>query len=246
MLYHILRPKAVLNISPQELVPWKLFPWLLYELVKISLLFLRHRPLSIPSSRNQAINARVEEEFSTKSKPVQPPLLSIRLLPDPITAILRLWPGGITSTDISPKCYLALFIVSHYIMLLRKLFGLSPPPISQFFQFDGRALVSRFGCSLRVYYNYVNTWISSFQSLYSLPAHSSYFMPSIRLLPYQGSSDRGLPFRYQLLSYFKMLYHGLEVSPPTSIDLPFGTHSFSYRRTSRLFCGSILREVKSI
>ncbi|GER39141.1 CHASE domain containing histidine kinase protein [Striga asiatica] len=34
--------------------------------------------------------ARVEEEFSTKSKPVQPPLLSIRLLPDPITAILRL------------------------------------------------------------------------------------------------------------------------------------------------------------
>lgn len=37
-------------------------------------------------------------------------------------------------------------------MLLRKLFGLSPPPISQFFQFDGRALVSRFGCSLRVYY----------------------------------------------------------------------------------------------
>lgn len=37
-------------------------------------------------------------------------------------------------------------------MLLRKLFGLSLPPISQFFQFDGRALVSRFGCSLRVYY----------------------------------------------------------------------------------------------
>ncbi|CAI8608434.1 unnamed protein product [Vicia faba] len=47
-------------------------------------------PLSIPSSRKKAINARVEEEFCTKSKPVQPPLLSIRLLPDPITAILRL------------------------------------------------------------------------------------------------------------------------------------------------------------
>jgi len=26
-----------------------------------------------------------------------------------------------------------------------------PPPIYQFFPFDGRALVSRFGCSLRVY-----------------------------------------------------------------------------------------------
>lgn len=44
----------------------------------------------------------------------------------------------------------------------------------------------------------------------------------------------GLPFRYQLLSYFKMLYHGLEVSPPTSIDFPFGTHSFSYRRIEPL------------
>lgn len=32
---------------------------------------------------------------------------------------------------------------------------------------------------------------SSILSLYSLPAHSSDFMPSIRLLPYQGSSDRG-------------------------------------------------------
>nr|KUM46717.1 hypothetical protein ABT39_MTgene1397 [Picea glauca]QHR89451.1 hypothetical protein Q903MT_gene3472 [Picea sitchensis] len=41
-------------------------------------------------------------------------------------------------------------------------------------------------------------------------------------------------FRYQLLSYLKMLYHGLEVSPPTSIDFPFGTHSFSYRRIEPL------------
>lgn len=51
---------------------------------------------------------------------------------------------------------------------------------------------------------------------------------------YPTKSDRGLPSRYQLLSYFKMLYHGLEVSPPTSIDFPFGTHSFSYRRIEPL------------
>lgn len=117
-------------------------------------------------------------------------------------------------------------------MLLRKLFGLSPPPISQFFQFDGRALVSRFGCSLRVYYitSIHESHLSNLFILYPLiPLTLCLLFGS-----YPTKSDRGLPFRYQLLSYFKMLYHGLEVSPPTSIDFPFGTHSFSYRRIEPL------------
>jgi len=117
-------------------------------------------------------------------------------------------------------------------MLLRKLFGLSPPLLSQFFQFDGRALVSRFGCSLRVYYitSIHESHLSNLFILYPLiPLTLCLLFGS-----YPTKSDRGLTFRYQLLSYFKMLYHGLEVSPPTSIDFPFGTHSFSYRRIEPL------------
>lgn len=117
-------------------------------------------------------------------------------------------------------------------MLLRKLFGLSPPPISQFF--DGRALVSRFGCSLRVYYitSIHESHLSNLFILYPLiPLTLCLLFGSY---PTKAAPTRGLPFRYQLLSYFKMLYHGLEVSPPTSIDFPFGTHSFSYRRIEPL------------
>lgn len=69
-------------------------------------------------------------------------------------------------------------------MLLRKLFGLSPPPISQFFQFDGRALVSRFGCSLRVYYITLRQYMNLIFPI-SLFFTPSDFMPSIRLLPYK-------------------------------------------------------------
>lgn len=122
-------------------------------------------------------------------------------------------------------------------MLLRKLFGLSPPLLSQFFQFDGRALVSRFGCSLRVYYitlrQYMNLIfpISLFFTRSFLLLYAFY---SASTLPSPPFKQGGLPSRYQLLSYFKMLYHGLEVSPPTSIDFPFGTHSFSYRRIEPL------------
>ena len=117
-------------------------------------------------------------------------------------------------------------------MLLRKLFGLSPPLLSQFFQFDGRALVSRFGCSLRVYYitSIHESRLSNLFILYPLIPLTLCLLFGF----YPTKSDRGLPSRYQLLSYFKMLYHGLEVSPPTSIDFPFGTHSFSYRRIEPL------------
>lgn len=112
-------------------------------------------------------------------------------------------------------------------MLLRKLFGLSPPPISQFFQFDGRALVSRFGFYLRVM-SIHESHLSNLFILYPL-------IPLTLCLLFGSYPTKAAPtgaFRYQLFSYFQMLYHGLEA--PTSIDFPFGTHSFSYRRIEPL------------
>ncbi|CBI15988.3 unnamed protein product, partial [Vitis vinifera] len=46
--------------------------------------------LSIPLLRKKVIDIQVKKEFSTKSKPAQPSLLSIYLLLDSITTILHL------------------------------------------------------------------------------------------------------------------------------------------------------------
>lgn len=55
-------------------------------------------------------------------------------------------------TSVSMRVPFPPFSELRSLLLGARYKSMPAPPISQFFQFDGRALLSRFGCSLRVYY----------------------------------------------------------------------------------------------